>query len=266
MARCSTLYRSATAAAVAFCVVGAGIASAQGDPLGDVSAVLAGVANAPEIRTAGQAASPSNDPAQPVVRAVLFTRVGCEHCYEVKHDVLPPIQEMFGDRLDLRALYSDTEPGHTLYEIAVVTFEIEDPGVPLLIVGDQVFKGTSAIRDLFPLAVQGYLERGGVTWPDMPGLEYAIAEAGAAGADAPAASADAVAGPSLESTATLESSPTATPAPSATLAPTATPMPPPTPSPTPASRFGGCFGSIALGALAAGAVVVRRRDAGPPPR
>ena len=61
----------------------------------------------------------------PVVRAVLFWMDGCPHCHGVLENVLPPLQEKYGEQLDilLVELIGSTEVD-ALYKLA------ESLGIP----------------------------------------------------------------------------------------------------------------------------------------
>ena len=129
-----------------------------------------------------------------VVRAVLFYSPTCPHCHTVMTEDLPPLAARYGEQLQIIAIDVTTPDGTALYQAAVLAFEVpaERLGVPTLIVGDLVLVGSFEIPEQFPGLIEEYLARGGVDWPEIPGLPAAVAAAlpSEGGADSqPAASA-----------------------------------------------------------------------------
>lgn len=117
-----------------------------------------------------------------VVRAVLFYSPNCGHCHHVIKEVLEPMMEHYDDQLQIIGVSTYSEEGQTLYQAAIEAFEIpsERMGVPTLIVGGTVLVGSGEIPEQFPQIVEEGLAQGGIGWPDIPGLEEAIAESRAA--------------------------------------------------------------------------------------
>jgi len=113
----------------------------------------------------------------PVVRAVLFFSPYCGHCQKVISEDLPPLLEKYGTRLQVIALDVTQPDGMALYDAAIQRFNIQDAGVPTLIVGDVVLIGSLDIPQQFPGLIDQQLARGGVDWPDIPGLTKVIAAA-----------------------------------------------------------------------------------------
>ena len=48
---------------------------------------------------------------EPVVRAVLFWSETCSHCHVVLTETLPPLQERYGDQLEVRTV-NVSDPAH----------------------------------------------------------------------------------------------------------------------------------------------------------
>ncbi len=115
-----------------------------------------------------------------VVRVVYFTSAECPHCKAVFDEVLTPLQEAQGSRLQIKLVdISDpNEPGGinpTTYEMlihaeAMFGVSPEEQGLPMLVVGDRALVGEGAIREQLPGLVDEYLEAGGTAWPDIPRL------------------------------------------------------------------------------------------------
>lgn len=109
---------------------------------------------------------------QPVVRAILFWMEGCQHCHFVLEQVLPPLQDQYGDQLDILLVeLSDVESVNLLYQ-AADSFGIpkENVGVPFLVIGDRVLVGSEQIPAQLPGLIETHLASGGVNYPDLPGL------------------------------------------------------------------------------------------------
>jgi uncharacterized membrane protein len=105
--------------------------------------------------------------AQPLVKAVLFWMEGCPHCHTILDEVLPPLQEKFGNQLEIRLLeVASTEDIVLLYETAAVYgIPKERVGVPFLIIGEHVLIGSKQVSDELPGFIEQYLSQGGTDWP-----------------------------------------------------------------------------------------------------
>ncbi len=68
---------------------------------------------------------------QKVVRIVMFWMNGCPHCHEVLDNVLPPLQEKYGEKLEIKLIeLVGAEEVDALYKLA------ENRGIPKDKVGD----------------------------------------------------------------------------------------------------------------------------------
>lgn len=108
----------------------------------------------------------------PVVRAVLFYSPSCPHCTQVREEFLPLLEETYGEQVQLLEIDTSTD-GVDLYFAAVEDFEIPPArqGVPAVIVADQLLVGSFEIPDQLPGIIDRGLENGGISWPDITGLE-----------------------------------------------------------------------------------------------
>ena len=120
------------------------------------------------------------------VRAVLFVSPTCPHCRMVEEQALPSFVARFGPRLQIALVSTATPSGLWAFRAACRQYGVPRPGVPMLVVGDQVLLGSQEIPERFPDLVDGLLAAGGSSWPGIPGLEALLAEA------APAAQASAM--------------------------------------------------------------------------
>jgi len=109
-----------------------------------------------------------------VVHAVLFYSPICSHCNKVITEVLPPLFERYGDQLYIVSVNMTQPDGYALFLAALQYFNLESYGVPFLVIGDIYLIGSVDIPEQFPGLIDEYLSRGGVDWPDIPGLAEAI--------------------------------------------------------------------------------------------
>jgi uncharacterized membrane protein/thiol-disulfide isomerase/thioredoxin len=113
----------------------------------------------------------------PVVHAVLFYQGTCSHCQRIVQEVVPPLQEKYGNQLEIFGVDISNSEEYAIYEAAVKRFKITKIGVPTFILGDQVLVGGIEIQEQFPSSIEGYFEQGGMDWPDIPGLTEALLKA-----------------------------------------------------------------------------------------
>lgn len=107
-----------------------------------------------------------------VVRAVLFWSETCPHCHHVMSETLPPLQEKYGERLEIRTIEVSTADNYEIWNSAMEAFQVppERRGVPMLFIGDNVLVGSGEIPDQLPGLIEQYLAAGGVDYPAIPGL------------------------------------------------------------------------------------------------
>jgi uncharacterized membrane protein len=122
-----------------------------------------------------------------VVHAVLFFSPSCVHCHKVMTEDLPPLQEKYGNQLQIQEIDISTSEGQSVYLAAVNQFNIsgDRQGVPTMILGDVVMVGEQEIPDQLPLLIENGLKAGGVDWPNIEGLAALITTAGPVSTPAP---------------------------------------------------------------------------------
>lgn len=115
---------------------------------------------------------------EPVVQAIVFYSPGCPACHRVINEVLMPMVNGYGDRLQIVKVDTSGSAGGRLYLAAVEQYQIppERQGVPTLVIGDVVLVGSREIPEQFPALVEEGLAAGGIGWPDIPGLAQVISE------------------------------------------------------------------------------------------
>ncbi len=111
-----------------------------------------------------------------VVRAVFFYSPTCPHCHVVMDEVLPPLRDHYGDRLLIAELDTTTSIGNAIWQAAVTRYEPDIVGVPMMIIGEHLMIGSRQIPEELPGYIEDYLAVGGVGWPDLPGIEAAVAD------------------------------------------------------------------------------------------
>lgn len=110
---------------------------------------------------------------QAIVQVILFYSPSCPHCHYIIDEILPPLQETYGDRLQILGINTTEESGAQLYRAAVEQFGIpsERIGVPTLIIGEVVLVGSQEIPEQLPDLIEEGMAAGGTGWPAIPGLE-----------------------------------------------------------------------------------------------
>jgi cytochrome c biogenesis protein CcdA/thiol-disulfide isomerase/thioredoxin len=121
-------------------------------------------------------ALPAAHAEEPVVRAVLFWSESCPHCHVGLEETLPPLQEKYGDRLQVLAVKVSDPAGYELWRAAMETLPPDNQrGVPMLFIGDRVLVGSYDIPQQLPGLIEQYLAAGGLDYPPIPGLEAWLA-------------------------------------------------------------------------------------------
>jgi len=125
---------------------------------------------------AGNAAAQTLEELAPIVQAVLFYSPTCPHCHQVINQLLLPMQDEYGEQLQILGIDTSNEAGQALYSRAVEHFAIPDTrlGVPTMIVRNTVLVGGQEIPDQFPEIVKEGLASGGIGWPDIPDLALIV--------------------------------------------------------------------------------------------
>jgi uncharacterized membrane protein len=132
-----------------------------------VCAVILAV-HAPFTMNAGAQSSP-------LVYAVLFYSPSCGHCQKVLSEDLPPLIDRFGASLEILGINVATAEGQNLYRAAIEKYQIPEDrlGVPCLIIGSTVLVGSQEIPEIFPGLIESGLSTGGISIPEIPGLQEA---------------------------------------------------------------------------------------------
>ena len=122
----------------------------------------------------GTAVAPTSTHAQeqPTVQAVMFWMDGCPHCHEVLDYVLPPLQQQYGNQLDILLVelktMADTDRLYALGQ--TLGLPPQEIGVPFLLIGDDVLIGSDQVRAQLPDLIKSHLAAGGVAYPSYSEL------------------------------------------------------------------------------------------------
>lgn len=102
-----------------------------------------------------------------VVRILLFHSPTCPHCEIVINDVLPGIQEKYGDQIEIRLLDISDPYNHGLLISLEDAANIppEHRGVPMMFVGPTIMVGSLSIKDNLEVVIDEYLAEGGIDYP-----------------------------------------------------------------------------------------------------
>ena len=133
----------------------------------------------------------------PVVHSVFFFSPTCPHCELVIQDHLPGIFEQFGGQptlfydeagdpafylmtngtLELLIVDVSLDAGADMYtaDIAHLSIPENRRGVPRLDIGEMYLVGSSEIPEQMPGLIEEGLAAGGIAWPEIPGIEEALA-------------------------------------------------------------------------------------------
>ena len=119
----------------------------------------------------------SSASAAATVRAVLFYSPHCSHCHIVINEHLPPLQQRYGDQVQILMINIDQPQSAAIYREAIVIYAIPEArrGVPTMIIGDTVLVGSVEIPERLPGLVETLLAGGGSDWPPIPGLADLLA-------------------------------------------------------------------------------------------
>jgi uncharacterized membrane protein len=140
----------------------------------------------------------TDTPDDAVVHAVMFYSPTCGHCELVLNEHLPVIFEQFGGEpvalfddtlplenvafcemtngtLDILLVNGSVEAGSLMFADDSQRLAIDRPGVPRLDIRDFYLVGSEQIPTGLPDIIEEGLASGGIPWPDVPGLEAALA-------------------------------------------------------------------------------------------
>jgi len=110
------------------------------------------------------------------VHGLYFYSTDCPHCMAVLEELMRPMENEFGTKLDIRLVEIDYAEN---YELLIRTEErfgvqAEDRAIPTLIIDSEVYIGETAIRDNLRQVVEDGIKNGGIGWPDIPDFDSGL--------------------------------------------------------------------------------------------
>jgi cytochrome c biogenesis protein CcdA len=145
------------------------------EPAGRVSALNpAKVDNPAPLPTQPSLIEAGTLPCDPsAVHGLYFYSADCSHCMDALNNVLMPLQNEFGTRLDIRLIEIDYADNYELLIDAEEHFGVkaEERAIPTLIIGDRVLIGVDAIRAEVRAIVEDGIRAGGIGWPEIPAFD-----------------------------------------------------------------------------------------------
>lgn len=112
----------------------------------------------------------------PVVHAVLFYSPTCGHCEFVITQTILPMMDNYGEQLQIIGIDVTQPEGQALFLSAIDMFNLEQAGVPFLVIDNIYLIGSTDIPEKFPSLVETYLSHGGIGYPNIPGLQEAMGQ------------------------------------------------------------------------------------------
>lgn len=104
---------------------------------------------------------------EPVVHMILFWSKTCPACHKVLEGTLPPIQEKYGDQLEVKSLDVSEPDNYKLFSALEEAYQVPKKlqGVPVIFLGQTFLVGWVDIGDHLDEEIQRYLAAGGVDYP-----------------------------------------------------------------------------------------------------
>jgi MFS family permease len=102
---------------------------------------------------------------QPVASFVVFEAQACEHCEEVREEVLTPLMEEYGPRVEIRVFDIGAVQNYEIMVHLEREYGVSGLAIPQVYIGDTVLVGEDAIRGELPGLVEQCLEAGGCDFP-----------------------------------------------------------------------------------------------------
>ena len=117
---------------------------------------------------------------EPVVHVVIFWMNGCGHCHYVLQNILPPLQDQYGEQLEIKYIELVTIDEVDLIYAVAAAYGMDQDGVavPFLIIGDDVLIGSAEVDQRLPGLIEEHLAAGGVDYPDIPLLRELLPKYG----------------------------------------------------------------------------------------
>lgn len=102
---------------------------------------------------------------EPIAKAILFHSPTCPYCRITIQEILPPIQELYGNRFELRFYDLTIESDYLIFAALHEKNPQLPGGIPQLYIDQYVLVGTDEISQGLPVLIEACLEKSGCDWP-----------------------------------------------------------------------------------------------------
>ncbi|NLY76121.1 MAG: hypothetical protein GX075_12610 [Firmicutes bacterium] len=115
-------------------------------------------------------------------RLFFFYSEDCKSCQLIKHEILPPLIQKYGQNLEIRYLEISSPPNfELLLKLERESGKRINKTPPLIMIGNDVLEGAAAIRERLDQTILKYYLQGGVDFPDaslseIPGTNLNVKE------------------------------------------------------------------------------------------
>ena len=105
----------------------------------------------------------------PTVKVLLFYSKTCPHCHAVIEQVLPPLQEKYGRKLEVRQLEIGDPQNYGFLLKLEEAYKVppDRVGVPEMFIGTDYLIGSIEINEKLDALIEQYLVQGGVDYPGV---------------------------------------------------------------------------------------------------
>jgi thiol-disulfide isomerase/thioredoxin len=102
---------------------------------------------------------------EPVARFFLFYAEDCSHCLTIEAEVLAPLSQKYGERIEIRRFEIRVRQNYEVMRRLETEYELSVSEIPAIFIGDRVLIGADEIRSQLETVIEGYLATGGVDFP-----------------------------------------------------------------------------------------------------
>jgi cytochrome c biogenesis protein CcdA/glutaredoxin len=97
----------------------------------------------------------------------------CPHCLKVLEEDISPLVQEYGESLDIRLLEISIPEYYEALMLVESHFDVPalKRSIPTLVLGDQIFIGETEIRDNLLTVIEEGLNRGGLPFPEIEGID-----------------------------------------------------------------------------------------------
>ena len=100
-----------------------------------------------------------------MAHVILFHSPSCPHCRYVLSEVLPPLQEQYGDKLEIQLYNLQEEEGAGAFQALLQAWPDAPGSIPQAYISDHVLIGSDQIPNELPGIIDTCLADGGCDWP-----------------------------------------------------------------------------------------------------